>query len=257
MGKSRVTSSKAPIVFILSWERPLYLWACLDSLYRNTRVPCRFVLIDNASQDPLVHQVIQAFDARGLFHSIRWREQNTPDALSEAVRHHRQEMGDYFGFVESDVVVLPTEPSWLEGFITLTQSNPKLAIVGSLVDRSDFVDPAIAAKRFPQLDQVQLDFLIKSKSPERLLQDEYQEPLIDPTPPPGRLLFLKTEFIDQVGILRDKLLYQAARRLGYEAGIATRVRHRHLSFQNIYDYPETDLVTREQFFKGLEGKARG
>jgi hypothetical protein len=243
-----------PLIFILSWERPLYLWACLDSLYRNTRLPCRFVLIDNASRDPLVRKVIQAFDARGLFHHIRWREQNTPDALAEAIRHHHQEIGEYFGFIESDVVALPTEPGWLEGFISLTRSNPKLAIVGSLVDRSDFVDPTVAAKRFPQLDQVQLDFLIKSKSPERRLQDEYQELLIDSTPPPGRLLFLKKEFIDQVGILRDKLLYQAARNLGYAAGIATRVRHRHLSFQNIYDYPEADLATREEFFKALEGK---
>ncbi len=245
-----------PLIFILSWERPLYLWACLDSLYRNTRAPCRFVLLDNASSDPLVSKVISSFEARGLFHQVHRRGNNSPDALSEAIHHHRREMGDYFGFVESDVVALPTEPSWLEGFIALTQSNPKLAIVGSLVDRSDFVDPAVAAKRFPQLDQAQLDFLIKSKSPERLLQDAYQEPLIDPTPPPGRLLFLKTDFIDQVGILRDKLLYQAARRLGYEAGIATGVRHRHLSFQNIYDYPETDLATREQFFKGLEGKSQ-
>lgn len=243
----------APLVFILSWERPLYLWACLDSLYRNTRTPCRFVLIDNASRDPLVRQVVRGFEARGLFHSIRRREQNTPDALEEAVRHHRHEIGEYFGFVESDVVVLPTEPSWLQTYMAMTAVNPRLAILGSLVDRSDFVDPAEASKRFPQLDPVQIDFLIKSKSPERWLQDEYQEPLIDPTPPPGRLLYLRTDFIDQAGILRDKLLYQAARRLGYEAGIATRVRHRHLSFQNIYDYPETDLAIREQFFKGLEG----
>lgn len=248
---SIVHPMSAPLVFILSWERPLYLWACLDSLYRNTRVPCRFVLIDNASRDPLVRQVIRGFDARGLFHSIRWRDENTPEALAEAVHAHRGELGDYFGFVESDVVALPTDPSWLETYLALTRANPKLAVVGSLVDRSDFVDPAEAARRFPELRAEQLEFLIKSKSPERRLQDAYDEPLIDPTPPPGRLLFLKTAFIDRVGILRDKHMYEAARRLGYEAGIATGVRHRHLSFQNIFDYPDTDPGVRNAFFDAL------
>lgn len=252
-GKASIDAA-GPLVFILSWERPLYLWACLDSLYRNTGVPCRFVLIDNASQDPLVRRIIEAFDARGLFHHIRWRPKNTPDAFEEALREHRREIGEYFGFIESDVVALPSEPSWLQIYMAMTAANPKLAILGSLVDRRDFVDPAVAAKRFPQLDAAQLEFLIKAKSPERGLQDTYQEELIDPTPPPGRLIYLRTEFIDQVGILRDRLLYEAARRLGYEAGIATRVRHRHLSFQNLYDYPETDVTVRNTFFKQLEGK---
>lgn len=241
-----------PYIFILSWERPLYLWACLDSLYHNTSGSCRFILIDNASVDPLVQKIIGAFETRGMFHAVHRRARNTPDALPEALRTHRHEIGDHFGFVESDVVVLPGEPDWLDEFTSLAAANPRLAMLGSLVDQRDFVDPAVAAQRFPQLDQAQLDFLIKGKSPERKLQHSYTERLIEPFNPPGRLLFLRTDFIDQIGILRDRLMYEAAKRMGYEAGIATRVRHRHLSFQNIYDYPELDIEQRHSFFKGFD-----
>jgi hypothetical protein len=127
-------------------------------------------------------------------------------------------------------------------------------MVGSLVDKSDFVDPTWASRHFPELNPEQLEFLIKGKSPERRLQDHYDEPLIDPFNPPGRLLFLKTEFIRRNGVLRDRLMYESVKRLGYKAAIATGVRHRHLSFQNLFDYPETDLATRNAFFTSMEGK---
>ncbi|MGA7304091.1 MAG: hypothetical protein WBW88_04425, partial [Rhodothermales bacterium] len=86
------------------------------------------------------------------------------------------------------------------------------------------------------------------------LDEEYSVPLIDPFNPPGRLMYLKKEMVDRGGLLRDRLLYESCKRLGYEAGIVTSVRHRHLSFQNLFDYPELDVAARHQFFKGLEGQ---
>jgi hypothetical protein len=244
----------SPIVFILSWERPLYLWACLDSLYTTTQVPCRFVLMDNASQDPLVDRVIRSFEARDMFHKVHRRTDNNPHALAEALDAHKAEVGEYFGFVESDVMVLRSQSCWLEVFQQLTSADPSIAMLGSLIDKTDFIDPAWAAQRFPEFSAEQLDFLIKTKSPERKLQDSYDEPIIEPFNPPGRLMFLKTELIKRVGMLRDRLMYEEAKRLGYKAGIATAVRHRHLSFQNLFDYPETDVGNRNAFFKALERK---
>lgn len=242
-----------PIVFILSWERPLYLWACLDSLYRNTDVPCRFVLIDNASADPLVHRVIDAFAARGLFYRVQRRADNSPHALAQAIEGHVGELGDHFAVIDSDVIVLPSRPSWLAQFLDLARASPDLAMLGSLVDRSDFIDPEWAARRFPQMEEGERDFLIKAQSPERGLKDNYDEKLIAPFNPPGRLLLLRTDLIRRTGVLRDRLLYEAARRLGYRGAIATGVRHRHLSFQNIFDYPDLDIQRRHDFFSALEG----
>lgn len=245
------TGMKNPLVFILSWQRPLYLWACLDSLHKTTTVPCRFVLLDNASTDPLVHQVIASFEARGLFHRVHRRSENNVLALTEAVEEHKGELGDYFGFIENDVMVLPSQPSWLEEFQDLCAADPKLAMLGSLVDKSDFVDPAWAAQRFPDISATQLEFLTKSKSKERTLADHYDEHLIDVFNPPGRFLYLKTEAFLRTGDRPDHWMYQAMKELGYHCGIATRVRHRHLSLANAFDYPEYDAVDRNSFYRGL------
>ena len=240
-----------PLIFILSWERPLYLWACLDSLRRTTAASCRFVLLDNNSQDPLVHRIIDSFAARDLFHRVHRRKDNSPLALTEAVDEHRAELGDHFGFIENDVLVLPSQPCWLDEFLSLCAADPKLAMLGSYVDKSDFVDPSWAAKRFPQFSGEQLEFLTKSKSAERALSDRYDERLIDVINPPGRFLFLKTEAFLGTGDLPDYRMYLAMKALGYHCGIATRVRHRHLSLANAFDYPGYDAIERTSFFQRL------
>lgn len=245
-----------PLVFILSWERPLYLWACLDSLRTQTKSPCRFVLLDNNSQDPLVHRVIESFEARDLFHRVHRRKENSPHALMEAIHEHQTEIGEHFGFVENDVVVLPSRPSWLEEFQRLTAADSKLAMLGSLIDRSDFIDPAWAAQRFKGLPEKQLEFLTKSKSAERALADHYDQDLIDIINPPGRLMFVRTEAVLRTGLLPDYRLSLAMKELGYKCAIATRVRHRHLSLANAFDYPEYDQVGRDAYFRRLVHERR-
>ncbi len=245
-----------PLVFILSWERPLYLWACLDSLRRTTKTPCRFVLLDNASSDPLVHKIIASFEARDFFHRVYRRSVNSPFALTEALHEHRTEVGEYFAFVESDVMVLPSEPSWLEEFQALTEADPQLAMLGSLIDKTDFIDRTWAARRFPQLTGKQLEFLTKSESIERTLADEYTERSIDVMNPPGRLLYLKTEAFAKTGDLPDLLLSKTLKTLGYRYAIATRVRHRHLSLSNVFDYPEYEQDARNKFYARLVHEKR-
>ncbi len=240
-----------PLIFILSWERPLYLWACLDSLRRTTTTPCRFVLLDNASIDPLVHRVIASFEARDMFHRVYRRSENSPMALTEAVQEHEAELGDHFVFIENDVLVLPSQPSWLEEFQDLCVADPKLAMLGSLVDKSDFIDPQWAAKHFSDISVDQLEFLTKSKSKERTLADHYEERIIDPFNPPGRFLYLKSEAFLQTGDMPDYWMSQAMKDRGYSCGIATRVRHRHLSLSNAFDYPDYDLADRKAFFKKM------
>lgn len=250
-----MSTGKTPIVFILSWERPLYLWACLDSLYHTTKTPCHFVLVDNASTDPLVGRIIKSFEIRGMFHRVHRRTSNEPSAMTEALTFHTDELGDYFGFVESDVIVLPSKPSWLDEFQRLVALDPQLGMVGSLIDKRDFVDPQWVAEHFTGLSQEKIDFLIKTKSVERSLAEEYAEPLIDPFNPPGRLLYLKTEAVKKIGLIRDTKLYDRMKLNGYKAAIATRVRHRHLSLAHLFDYPEHDPAVREKFFRlGTRGK---
>src|ERR1700681_3543809 len=126
-------------VFIVSRNRAFYLWACLDSLFKYTRHPCRFIFGDNGSDEPLVRQVVEGFERRGMFHSVLFRPENDLDLWEVLVKGHLDLIGKYFAFVESDVMVLPQEPCWLSQYVTLMEEDKKVAMLGSFIDQTDFV----------------------------------------------------------------------------------------------------------------------
>ena len=79
-------SNKTPVpVLITCHNRPLYLWACLDSVYRNTRYPHRFTMLDMASEDPLVGQVIAGYERRGMFSQVIRAKRNCSDEVWKVI----------------------------------------------------------------------------------------------------------------------------------------------------------------------------
>jgi len=234
-------------VFVLSYNRPIYLWCMLDSLYRNTKYPAKIVFADNGSSDPLVSQVVEGFIRREMFHAVHMCADNRPDRLEWLIRQYRDDLGEFFAFAESDVIILDSEEGWLTTMVRLMKANPLLYMLGSQSVPTDFVDYAEARKIEPDMPQEQIDFLIKPNSPERQLQDA-KEPLIDPFNPPGRLLLFRTDILSRVPIRGDARTYLSLKEIGLEAKISTEVRHRHLSWLNFYDYHDYDAKQRALFF---------
>jgi len=244
----------APVtVIVFSRNRPIYLWVCLDSLYRYTRRPARFVLVDNHSDEAGVREVVEGFQRRGMFDAIEWGDSNSPTRAAEAVAKYGTPSGEYFVFVESDVQIFDTEPCWLSRLCTLMDADPRLGMLGSYVDHRDFTDLEAARAIAPHLDPKDRDGLIKAHSPERELPVvPPTEPVIDPFNPPGRLMLLRSAMLQRVSFATDSLLYQRAKDAGFSCGIATQVRHRHLSLLNVFDYPQYDVKGRNAFFKLLD-----
>lgn len=242
-------------VFILSWERPLYLWASLDSLLRYSGERARFILADNASADPLVHEVIAGFERRGMFHEVVRDGKNDPHRLQHLMDDHPDLLGEYFAFVESDVIVESTAPSWLDCMKAHMDADPALAMVGSYCDPSDFADPDRFRHLAGGIGADEFRALLKADSPERTLPSTAAlggiPALIRPFNPPGRLLLLRTEAIRRVGVKADAALDQALTALGYRTAIATGARHRHLSLLNVFHYPDYSMADRYRFFSPL------
>ena len=246
-----VSGKKLPYVFILSWERPIYLWACLDSLYRLTKTPCRFVIADNNSSDPLVAQVIEGFERRGMLHQVQMCEENAPDRFPRLIREHWDDIGEFFVFIEGDITVRDSDRCWLETLMARAKADPTIGSVGSVIDRGDFVHPDEARKLRPDLEDRELDFLIKTGSPERkeVLSDD---PLITPHNAPLRLLLMRKQAYVEVGFGRDRQIHKRLLDAGWKAPISTEVVHRHLSLLNIYDYDDYDKGDRDAFFTKSE-----
>lgn len=228
-------------VFILSWERPLYLWASLDSLYRLTRHPHRFFLSDNASVDPAVRRVIRGFERRRMFEDVEFCSENRPDRLCCMFNRWRHILPEVFVFVESDVEVLTED--WLGVMWQTMRERPRLGMLGSTIDASDFIDPEFARSVEPDMPPQPFEDMIKARSPERR-----PEPLPNP---PGRLLMIRTETLSNVAINRDSIWARNMREAGWEVDVAAGIRHRHLSLLNFYDYPTYDTAHRNAFFNAV------
>ncbi|MBS1774020.1 MAG: glycosyltransferase [Bacteroidetes bacterium] len=227
-------------VFLRSHNRPLYLWATLDSLYKSTKSPCKFVLIDNASTDPQIKEVINGFERRGMFHAVHYMETNAGGNQQKIFEHYRENIGKYFFLCDTDIIIEPMPHCWIAIMIDIAERNPDVSLLGSYIDTSDFVSIDKAKDLEPQLDDTELSELIKIKSPERNNPPKTAE-IIYPFRPAGRLLLAKTEAIDNTRLYAsNKDLCNAFEKNGYKHGITTRVVHRHLSLMNIFDYPKYD-----------------
>ncbi len=246
----------APMVFILAWERPIYLWVCLDSLFRHTHSPARFVITDNASKDPAVGDVIRAFEAREMFHHVTRGDRNDPRRFEEMISRHWDELGEFFVLIEGDIEVLSDGACWLETLVRHMESDERIGAIGSRVYQKDFVSLDRARALRPELSEEDLSFLVKADAPMRRYVDT-DEPLIAPHNPPLRLLMLRKEAYAQVGFGRDTEIHEHLVSRGWKSLISTKVVHRHLSLLNIYDYPDYSRQRRDQFFAATEMRYRG
>lgn len=238
-------------MFILSWERPIYLWVTLDSLFRHTRHPAKFIMIDNGSTDPLVRKVIRGFERRAMLSEVIYAPENKPSTFPEVVAARLSELPEFFAFVEGDVEVLRSKPDWLTEMVSLMQEHPDLAYLGSLIDPQDFVPLGHCHTLGPAMEENRLRALIKAHSPERSYPQEQLERVNFDLQPPGRLCLYRTAALAKVPIQPDGQFTVQVRAHGMKAGIATRVRHRHLSLLHLFDEQDYDVTARDVFFQRM------
>jgi hypothetical protein len=211
-------------------------------------------MLDMASEDLLVAQVIAGFERRGMFSQVIRAPRNHPEELSKVLWSVAASAGEYFGCVDGDVIVEDRDPCWLGAFADLMDRHPRLAMVGPAIDKRDFVSWERARAIEPGLEESQLAGLIKLYSPERTQNVECPDTqdLVYPHNPPGRLLLLRGAALARVGAGTDGVVDRKLRDAGYETGIAPSVRHRHLSLLDLFDYPGHDVVRRNAFYKATD-----
>lgn len=245
--------SRRLTTFIISFERPIYLWATLDSLYRTTTSDMRFVLIDSASQDPLVHKVIDGFSRRHMFDEVLKLDANDSDWFVPFFSTRLEDVGDVFFSVESDVIIAPEPSCWASRMLSVMDQNPKLAMLGSMIDKSDFVDPDAMQRRLGRRLSTEEKKQIKLTSPERTMPDIGSNEVQSPFNPPGRLLALRTEAVKRHLTKweqsSDYQMHLILTQNGWETGIYGGVVHRHLSLCNHFDYPQYSMSERDEYMK--------
>lgn len=162
--------------------------------------------------------------------------------------------GAFFAYVEADVVVPDIEPCWLEQMTTLMRQNPTMAMLGSAIDKRDFIDLDRAKALKGSFRWKQVRALIKADSPERdqNVADAKGEALFRPHNPAGRLMMIRTEALRHLGAGTDTELDKKFRNAGYDTAVASTVVHRHLSLLNLYDYQSYDMAKRDEYMASLD-----
>jgi len=235
-------------------NRPIYLWNCLDAIYRFTQTPHDVLLVDMASDDPMVARVSASFERRGLLSDVKVMSRNDPRLLEAFVFERMADLSPYFVYIEADAVLLDSGRCWLSQMADAMDRDAQLAMLGSAIDQRDFVDLERARALSPDLDEPSLRALIKADSPERLqsLESAEGKDIFYPHNPAGRLMMLRTEALRQVGGGTDGHLDHKFRQAGFSTGIMTGVRHRHMSLLHIFDEPLYDYGVRNSYMNTLD-----
>jgi hypothetical protein len=140
----------------------------------------------------------------------------------------------------------------------IMECHPKIGVLGSLINPNDFVSRETALP-ITGGNPAAAEFLAKLNSPERafLRDDSWADTRADyfltapPCPilnPPGRLMMMRTDVMQRLGFHLDSQLAERIRELGLEPAVTPRVRHRHLSLLNVFDYLDYDQQGRDSFF---------
>jgi hypothetical protein len=247
-----MTARAIPIIVVVK-NRPNYLWACLDSLYRQTITDHRVTLVDMASDDPAIATIITAFERRGLINEVVRLPTDDPGLLADLIFDRLSLLSPFFAYIEGDVVIADSDVCWLAKMAECMDADNNLAMLGSVIDKSDFVDIDVARKLHPDLVEPLLQSMIKGHSAERLqsVDDAEGRKVFRPHNPAGRLMLLRTSALQAVGAGSDGELDRKFREAGYSTGISTEVQHRHLSLLHVFDQPDYDYVSRAKYMKRL------
>ena len=234
-------------ILMLVHDRPIYLYMTLDSLQRATLSPYRLTVFHHLSGDPLVSQVLQGFLARGVIDQII----EIPDETVAYVKLFRMASarglrdGEVFFWLEDDVVIEADSRCWIAKMLAAFGADDRLAMAGSAIDKSDFIDPgALQAVLGRDLTAAELT-VIKAASPERHQEFENGEMVGRTHGVAGRFMGLRSAAITEDVINLDYLMNRALHAAGWTTRVLPDVRHRHMSLQNYYDYPDY-MVRRDR-----------
>ena len=229
-------SEKKIKIFIISKDRPIYLWNCLDSVYRLKSDHSEVILFDNASNNETL-EVIKSFDSRNLFKKLYLFDKNDKDIFHKTILHENCG-GEYFIFIESDVEILTKNFDLI--LLKLMEENKSYGFIGSRIYKEDFHEIIDTNKNE--------NHLLKKFSPEKNYNFDMSLK-INNLQPPGRLVIIKKGLFTNFNKpLNDSDFHNYVLQKNHKCGISTEVLHRHLSLLNYFDYPQYNMKNRNNYF---------
>lgn len=242
-------------IFMPVHGRPIYTYMALDGLQRSTRSPFELTIIHHRTEPTMNDDIIAMFERRGVVHDVILETGEQLDwlGLIKVVQGMLGPQDEFAFLIEDDVVIEPTDECWMQAMVDAMRADPQLAMVGSVIDQSDFISPeALSQDLGRPLTEVE-ENVIKAGSPERLQRFDEQDALFSGHNVAGRLFGIRLAALSEETPLLDARTDRALRARGWKTASLTKVKHRHMSLLNYYDYPEY-YTRREGYISNLRGQ---
>ena len=124
-------------IVLLVWNHREETEACLEALRRNTRLPCRVLIVDNGSEAPTREWLTTVTSTEWLTVTLLRNEQNkgSPGGFNRGLLASQ---APYVVLMSNDV--MPQE-GWLEELLAVARSEPRIGIINPSSNTSGQVIP--------------------------------------------------------------------------------------------------------------------
>lgn len=247
-----MTPSPVPYKIVMTVHgRPIYTYMTLDALARTTHSPYRLTIVHHRTGPTLNDEIIQSFINRGVIHNVVEQTAKEFDwsAFAQTMCDSVEREDEFVFRLDDDVVIEPSETCWIGSMVAAMRADPKLAMVGSAIDKRDFIDPGALAVDLGRALTAEERQMIKSDSPERKQKFAPNQGLFTGHNVAGRFLGLRIAALAGGVPILDSLLDKALKERGWKTGTLAAIRHRHLSLVNYYDYRGHHKLRNEHFHR--------
>lgn len=111
---------------LLSWNQLEETKPCLETLFASVHTPCRLLLVDNASEEP-VRQFLKAIRPQGAIQEVILLQNGTNEGFSRGMnRGLRLSQAPFVCLLNND---LRFTDGWLEELIAVASRNPSVGLV--------------------------------------------------------------------------------------------------------------------------------
>lgn len=130
-------------VYVLTHNRPEYLFCCLDSLSKNTTMEHRVFVVDNGSETTRNQEIVRMFEmGRKVVDGSLRLDYNALDARDRLMACY-EPTGKYVVMLDDDVLV---PRGWLESLVAMMEERPDFGVLSlnvSEIDRPDGRNPLV------------------------------------------------------------------------------------------------------------------
>lgn len=222
-------------IYIITHNRPYYLFMTLDALTKNTDFDCRIFVGDNNSDTDENENILKTFKyCRQSINDFILFNKNSILNRNELIKKFKPK-NEFIVIIDDDILV---PKRWLTQLVDVLKHEKEYGALSLNISEDDRPDPN--NKLTPDYWNANKDLIWTKK---------YNDDYLIRTDTVAGLVITKTSLFFDIGKFHRDCYYSTqVRKKGYKVGYLKNIYMRHLGYNMFYDYPDY-RGKRDEFFE--------